>query len=79
VQQELERLRVVMVTGAAEAQLRTRCQQRGALAVFDKPEDFPGYLHLARRLVGMARAPASPPPPAPGGAGDPAGPPATPP
>jgi hypothetical protein len=44
-----------MITSGANEQDRMRCAQLGALAIFDKPGDFPGYLELAQRLVSFAR------------------------
>ena len=78
-QRELESLPVVMVTGAANQSERERCEQLGALAVIAKPDSFTGYQHLARRLMGIARSPASSAGPAPADDGDPGAPPATPP
>jgi CheY-like chemotaxis protein len=63
-QRELKTLRVVMLTGAADAAERGRCAALGALAVIEKPLDFAGYLHLARQLMSLARTgalPESPP------------------
>jgi hypothetical protein len=74
-QQELKALCVVMVTGAANPSERERCTRLGALAVIEKPFDFDGYLGLARRLVGIARASGSPATPA--GDGESAGQPTT--
>lgn len=54
-QQELDSVAVAMITGAANMLERGRCIQLGALAVFDKPFTFAGYLGLARRLMGLAR------------------------
>jgi two-component system, chemotaxis family, response regulator Rcp1 len=56
-QRELETLPVVMVTGAANLSERERCGLLGAIAVIAKPDDFDGYLGLARQLMGIARTP----------------------